>query len=89
MLLTDLEAFQAELAPRRATPPGVVVRLTLTLVRDLDRRVVATPQLRAAAPAPPRDDAADRGGRLRRRHGRVLRDATAWTSAVTGGGAGT
>ena len=88
VLISDLEAFQAALAPPDTTPPvTVVVRLTLTILRDLDRRVVATQSFEGRAGAAG-DDAPTVVTAFDAAMGRVLRDATSWTSAVTGGGAG-
>ena len=89
VLISDLEAFQAELAPAGATPPvTVVVRLTVTILRDLDRRVVATQSFEGRAGAAG-DDAPTVVTAFDAAMGQVLRDATSWTSAVATGGAGT
>lgn len=51
-LLTDLEAFEAQISP--ATPQGtlVVVRMTLTLVREPEGRIVAARRFERSVPAP-------------------------------------
>lgn len=81
VLLTDLQAFQAEVGP----PNQVLVRMSLTLVRDIDRRVVAsrsfetavTLQSNEAMPVAAAFNAAMAG---------LLRQATAWTISAMGGG---
>ncbi len=80
VLLTDLQAFQAEVGP----PSQVVVRMSLTLVRDLDRRVVASRTFETtvtlgetgAMPVAAAFNAAMAG---------LLRQATVWTVSAMGG----
>lgn len=83
VLLTDLQTFQAELA-LDGKPTRVAVRMTLTLVRDLDRRLVAARTFEGSAPLGSTDalavavafDSAMRG---------ILREATRWTVGAMGG----
>jgi cholesterol transport system auxiliary component len=51
VLLGDLRDFQVEVVPGGQPPVEVVVALALTLVRDLDQRVVATRLFRQRVPA--------------------------------------
>lgn len=83
VLLTDLQTFQAELGPD-GKPTRIAVRMTLTLVRDLDRRLVATRVFEASAPISSTQalpvavafDSAMRG---------ILAEATRWTVGAMGG----
>ena len=79
IILTDLEAFQAEVAPAGASRPlSVVVRATLTVLSDIDRRVVAVAQLRA-----PR-----RGGERRRADGGHAPSTRPWARSCATSPAG-
>ncbi len=83
VLLTDLQAFQAELGP----PEQVSVRLNLTLVRDLDRRLIASRTFEATAPLTS-TDATDVALAMRTAMAGLLREATAWTVRAMGGRVG-
>lgn len=80
VLLTDLQAFQAEVGP----PSQVLVRMSLTLVRDIDRRVIASRTFETtvnlgstdAMPVAAAFNAAMAG---------LLRQATVWTVSAMGG----
>lgn len=84
VLLSDLEAFQAEVASGGAAPYRVNIRMTLTLLRDVDRGVVASRTFQRTAPAASADaatvvaafDAAMRG---------LLAEAADWATAVAAG----
>ncbi|MFT3972783.1 MAG: ABC-type transport auxiliary lipoprotein family protein [Amaricoccus sp.] len=82
-LLTDIDAFQAE-TTGGGDPARVVVSMTLTVLRDVDGRLVASRHFVQTANAPATDarslvlafDAAN---------GALLRDAVPWaTSVMTG-----
>jgi cholesterol transport system auxiliary component len=85
-LLTDLEAFQAEVQRGGEPPYQVVVRMTLTLVRDLDGRVVATRRFERSVGAPSSDDATIVSAFNVAMSG-LLAEVTAWTvGAMSGAG---
>jgi cholesterol transport system auxiliary component len=85
VLLTDLQAFQAEVAPAGANPPvEVVVNLTVTVLRDIDRRVVATRSFVRRAGAPD-DDALTVVRAFDAAMQPVLAEMVSWTLAVVGG----
>jgi ABC-type uncharacterized transport system auxiliary subunit len=65
----------------------VVVRMTATLLRDIDRRVVATRSFEHRAAAP-NDDALTVVRAFDAAMTPLLADLTSWTLAVVGGGAG-
>ena len=85
LLLTDIEAFQAEV--QAGEPPvRVVVRLTLTLMRDVDGRVLATRRLKRIVGAPS-DNAPDVIAAFNVAMSGLLGEATAWTvGAMSGAG---
>lgn len=86
-LITDLEAFQAEIGAEGAPPATVRVRLTASLLRDADGRLAASRRFEQRVAVPSREsadivaafDAATTG---------VLRELTSWTVAVAAGGGG-
>jgi cholesterol transport system auxiliary component len=49
VLLIDVRAFQAEVGPVEGAPVRVVIRMDTTLVRDLDREIVATRRIQSSA----------------------------------------
>ena len=80
VLLTDLQAFQAELGP----PNQVVVRMSLTLVRDIDRRVIASRTFETTV-ALQSDQAMPVAAAFNAAMAGLLRQATSWTVAAMGG----
>lgn len=86
-LLTDIDAFQAESLPGDGAPARVVVSMTLTLLRDLDGRLIASHRFTKTAETPATDahsivlafDAANAA---------LLREAIPWASATMTGRAG-
>jgi cholesterol transport system auxiliary component len=86
-LLIDLRDFQAELGPAGGTPMRVVVRMDASMVRDLDREVVATRRIEAIA-APSTDDAPGIVAAFDTVMQRALQDLLAWTGSVTSGRGG-
>lgn len=86
-LLTDIDAFQAESLPAGGAPARVVVSMTLTVVRDVDGRLVASRRFVRTAEAAATDarslvlafDAAN---------GDLLREAIPWATAAMTGGTG-
>lgn len=88
VLLTDLQAFQAEVAPEGAAAPvEVVLSMTVTILRDIDRRVIATRSFERRAAAP-NDDALTVARAFDAAMRPLLADLVGWTLAVVGGGAG-
>lgn len=86
-LMSDIEAFEAQLLPAGGAPARVVVSITLSVVRDADGRLVASRRFTRTAEAPDTDaiavvsafDAAT---------GALLRDAVPWATAVMTGSPG-
>jgi cholesterol transport system auxiliary component len=84
VLLTDLQVFQAETSAQAGIPYRAVVRMTLTLVRDSDRRIIASRRFEhtggasssASLPIVSAFDAALNP---------ILRDATVWTANAMAG----
>lgn len=83
-LLTDLEALQAEVQRSGQPPYEVVVRMTLTLVRDLDGRVVATRRFERRVGAPS-SDAPTLVSAFNVAMSGLLGEATSWTVAAMSG----
>jgi cholesterol transport system auxiliary component len=87
-LMTDLDAFEAELLPSgSAAPARVVVSLTLSVIRDADARLVASRSFRATA------NASDTGApaivaAFQAATTAVLREAVPWATTVMTGGPG-
>jgi cholesterol transport system auxiliary component len=86
VLLTDIQAFQAELAPD-GRPGQVTVRLTLTLVRDADRQLVGSRILERKAPLPSTDPLAVANA-FNTAMTSLLQEATRWTVSSMGGRVG-
>jgi cholesterol transport system auxiliary component len=87
VLLTDLEAFQAEVSPAGApTPVRVVVRMRLALVRDLDQRVVRARRFEQTAAAAS-DDAPSIVAAFDAAMRALLAEAAEWTLGGLGAGA--
>jgi ABC-type uncharacterized transport system auxiliary subunit len=84
LLLTDIEAFQAEVRQGAEPPVEVVVRLTLTLMRDIDGRVVGVRRFErtvgAASDGPP-----DVVSAFNVAMSGLLQEATAWIVAAMSG----
>lgn len=83
VLLTDLQTFQAELGPD-GKPARISVRMTLTLVHDIDRRLVASRTFEGSAPLASTDPLQVAVAFDSAMHA-ILRDATRWTVGAMGG----
>ena len=83
VLLTDIQAFQAEMGPDGA-PGQVSVRLTLTLVRDLDRSLVGSRILERRAPIAATDPLTIANA-FNAAMTSLLGEATQWTIGAMGG----
>jgi cholesterol transport system auxiliary component len=83
-LTADIDSFQAELLPSGGAPARVVVAMTLTVLRDVDGRLVSSHRFSRSTEAAGTDarsivlafDAAT---------GALLRDAVSWATAVMTG----
>ena len=80
VLLTDLQAFQAEVGP----PNQVLVRMSLTLVRDIDRRIVGSRTFETAVNLQS-NDAMPVAAAFNAAMAGLLRQATVWTVSAMGG----
>lgn len=85
VLLTDLQAFQAEVPPGGQPPVVVVTRIALTLLRDIDQRVVATRVLEQRVPAASADPSDVVRAFDTAMHA-LLTEATRWSIDVTASG---
>jgi cholesterol transport system auxiliary component len=85
VLLTDIQAFQAEVTPGGAAPVRVDVRMTLTLLRDIDRSVIAAHRFERSVSAGS-DDAATVVAAFDVAMRSLLAEATGWILASTGVG---
>lgn len=83
VLLTDIQAFQAELEPG-GEGGHVVARLALTLVRDADRGLVGSRMLEARVPLASTEPLAVANAFNAAMTG-MLREATRWTVGAMGG----
>lgn len=83
VLLTDIQSFQAEVGPD-GTPGHVTVRLTLTLVRDLDRALVASRVIERQAPLTAADPLSVASA-FNTAMTSLLGEATQWTLRAMGG----
>jgi cholesterol transport system auxiliary component len=87
VLVTRIEAFEAEISRGAQFPVRVRVALTLDLMRDIDGRVVASRRYDRAVDAAS-DDAATVVPAFNLAMSGILSDATAWAiAAMSGGGA--
>lgn len=86
VLLTDMQAFQAEL-DAAGGPGQVTVRLTLTLVRDEDRALISSRVLERSAPLTSTDPLAVANAFNVAMTG-LLQEATRWTISSMGGRVG-
>lgn len=84
-LLTDVDAFQAEVSA--GAPPRVVVSMTLTVVRDVDGRLVASRHFSRVAEAPD-THAHSLVLAFNAANEALLREAVPWTVAAMTGRAG-
>ncbi|PZQ51626.1 MAG: ABC transporter [Rhodovulum sulfidophilum] len=86
VLLTDIQAFQAELTPA-GQPDQVTVRLTLTMVRDADRRLVGSRIIERHAPLAGTDPLTVANA-FNAAMTSLLDEATRWTISSMGGRVG-
>lgn len=87
-LMTDIDAFEAQLLPREsAAPARVVVSVTLSVVRDADGRLVASRRISRTAEAADTDALAVVSA-FEAATTAVLREAVPWATTVMTGGAG-
>ena len=86
-LMTDVERFEAELLPAGGAPARAVVSMTLTVLRDVDGRLVASRRFSRTAEAPDTDALAIVSA-FEAATGALLREAVPWASAVMTGAAG-
>lgn len=86
VLLTDIQAFQAEMAPDGG-PGEISVRLTLTLVRDLDRSLIGSRIIERRAPVQSTDPLAIANA-FNAAMTSLLGEATRWTVGAMGGRVG-
>lgn len=87
-LMTDIDAFEAELQPQgSAAPARVVVSLTLSVVRDADGRLVASRRFSRTAEAPDTDALAIVSA-FEAATGAVLREGVPWATTVMTGAPG-
>ena len=84
LLLSDIEAFQAEVRPGAEPPLQVVVRLTLTLMRDIDGRVVGARRFERTVGAAS-DGAPDVVSAFNVAMSGLLQEATGWIVAAMSG----
>jgi cholesterol transport system auxiliary component len=84
LLLTDIEAFQAEVRQGAEPPVEVVVRLTLTLMRDIDGRVVGVRRFERTVGAAS-DGAPDVVSAFNVAMSGLLQEATGWIVAAMSG----
>ena len=86
-LLTDIETFEARVGPPSGAAARVEVAITFSIVRDADGRLVATQRFsRSADTLSLEADAV--AAAFDAATGPLLRDATAWATAVMTGRAG-
>jgi len=87
-VMTDLDAFEAQLLPREGGAPArVVVSMTVSVVRDADGRLVASRRFSRSA------EAQDTGASaivaaFEAANGAVLREAVPWATTVMTGAPG-
>lgn len=87
-LMTDIDAFEAQLVPGTgAAPARVVVSMTLSVVRDADARLVASRRFSRAAEAGG-TDAMSVATAFEAANGAVLREAVPWATTVMTGAPG-
>lgn len=86
-LITDIEAFQAEIGPARGPSVSVRVRMTASLLRDADGRLAATRRFERRVAVATEDSAAIIAAFDVATTG-VLQEITSWTVAVAAGGGG-
>lgn len=86
-LITDIEAFQAEVGPAGGPPVTVRVRLTASLLRDADARLVATRRFEQRVGVPT-EASPDIVAAFDAATTAVLQELTSWTVAVATGGGG-
>lgn len=84
-LITDVEAFQAEVGPAGGPPLTVRVRLTASLLRDADGRLVATRRFEREIGAAT-DEGSDIVAAFDVAMTAVLEDLSSWTVSVAAGG---
>ena len=83
-LLTDIDAFEAEVLPAGGAPARVIVSMTLTVVRDADGRLVASRRFQKTAEAPA-TDARSLVLAFEAANDAVLREAIPWATATMTG----
>ena len=87
-LMTDIDAFEAELLPRDGGAPArVVVSMTLSVVRDADGRLVASRRFSRTAEAVDTDALAIVSA-FEAANAAVLREAVPWATTVMTGAPG-
>ena len=87
-LMTDIDAFEAQLQPRESGAPArVVVSLTLSVVRDADGRLVASRRFSRTAEAADTDALAIVSA-FEAATNAVLREGVPWATTVMTGGPG-
>lgn len=86
-LLIDLRDFQAEIGPLGGPPIRVIVRMDVSMVRDVDREIVATRRIEAFA-SPSAEDAPGIVAAFDTAMQRALQDLLAWTGSATSGHTG-
>ena len=84
-MLTEVRAFQAEPGPPEGPAYVVRIALTMTVLREADGTLVATPQLRGATAGAPSDEPLALASAFDAAMATVLREAVAWIAAATGG----
>lgn len=86
-VLTDIEAFEAELLPPGGAPARVVVSMTLSVVRDADGRLVSGRRFSRTAEAAD-TDALALVSAFEAANAALLREAVAWATTVMTGAPG-
>lgn len=81
-VLSDLQDFQAEAAADGSLTWSVTVRLSLSIVRESDRRIIGTRQFTASAPAAT-DDTAALVNAFHTAVSEILGDGVAWVLGQT------
>jgi cholesterol transport system auxiliary component len=83
-LLTDIDAFEAQVLPAGGPPVRITVSMTLSVVRDADGRLVASRRFLRAADAAG-TDAASVVAAFEAANRALLRDAVPWATGVATG----
>lgn len=83
-VLTDIDAFQAEILPAGGPPARVVVSMTLTIVRDIDGRLVASRHFAKTAETAGTDSRSVVLA-FEAANGALLREAIPWATATMTG----